>query len=111
MLLTVLTDRAQPGVVREVMKASFEAFLMVLLAGGSERAYVRSDYNMVLENFKSLKKVFCTCGKGLVAEVVEREAEVMEAIVALMGMPTERLVEEFSIAACKSSGMGGLGAG
>ncbi|KAJ0970426.1 hypothetical protein J5N97_023303 [Dioscorea zingiberensis] len=110
LLVSVLTDRAQPVAVKEVMKASFEAFLMVLLAGGSERAFSLSDYEMIMEDFNNLKRVFCTTGEGLVAEeVVEHEAEVVEAIVALMGQPSERLVEEFSIAACESSGMGGLG--
>ncbi|KAH7662747.1 Protein unc-13-like protein [Dioscorea alata] len=109
LLVSVLTDRAQPVAVKEVMKASFEAFLMVLLAGGSERAFSISDYEMILEDFKNLKRVFCTTGEGLVAEeVVEQEAEIVEGIVTLMGQPTERLVEEFSIAACESSNMGGL---
>lgn len=112
LLVSILTDRAQPGAVKEVMRASFEAFLMVLLAGGSERAFVRSDYDTVMEDFRSLKRAFCTSGEGLVAEeVVDREAEVVEAILALMEMPTERLIEEFSIAACESSGFGGLSGG
>lgn len=112
MLVSVLTDRAQPGAVKEVMRAAFEAFLMVLLAGGSERAFVRSDYDTVMEDFRSLKRSFCTSGEGLVAEdVVDREAEVVEGIIALMGLPTERLIEEFSIAACEASGIGGLGGG
>lgn len=89
------------------MKASFEAFLMVLLAGGSDRAFVRSDYDVILEDFRSLKRSFCTSGEGLVAEeVVDREAEVVEGIIALMGLPTERLIEEFTIAACEASGIG-----
>jgi len=112
LLVSALADRAQPGAVKEVMKASFEAFLMVLLAGGTERAFVRSDYDTVLEDFRSLKRAFCTSGEGLVAEeVVDREAEVVEGIIALMGLPTERLIEEFSIAACESSGTGGIGGG
>ncbi|XP_072988364.1 protein unc-13 homolog [Typha latifolia] len=110
LLVTVLTDRAQPLAAKEVMKASFDAFLMVLLAGGSERAFARADHETILEDFRSLKRVFCMCGEGLVAEeVVEQEAEVVEGIVQLMGEATEQLVEEFSIAACEASGLGGAG--
>ncbi|RRT57539.1 hypothetical protein B296_00019212 [Ensete ventricosum] len=110
LLVSILTDRAQPLTVKEVMKASFEAFLMVLLAGGSERAFARADYEAVVDDFRSLKRVFCTCGEGLVAEeVVNREAEVVEGIVALMALPTERLIEDFSIAACEASGLVGFG--
>ncbi|WOK98749.1 hypothetical protein Cni_G07461 [Canna indica] len=107
LLVSILTDRAQPLAVKEVMKAAFEAFLMVLLAGGNDRAFTLVDYDSVVEDFQSLKRVFCSCGEGLVAEgVVEREAEVAEGIVALMALPTERLIEDFSIVACEASGMG-----
>ncbi|WOL07070.1 hypothetical protein Cni_G15806 [Canna indica] len=85
----VLTDRAQPLAVKEVMKASFEAFLMVLLAGGNDQAFTFDDYDSVVEDFQSLKRVLCSSWEGLVAEeVVEREAEVAKGIVALMALPT-----------------------
>ncbi|XP_058092275.1 protein unc-13 homolog [Magnolia sinica] len=107
LLSAILTDRSQPLAVKEVMKASFESFLMVMLAGGSSRMFVQSDYDMVLEDFASLKRVFCTCGEGLVAEeVVEREAEVVEGVVTLMGQGTDQLIEDFSIVACEASGLG-----
>ena len=91
------------------MRASFEAFLMVLLAGGSERAFMREDQEMIAEDFASLKRFFLTWGGGLVEEEVEREVEVAEGVMDLMGMTTERLVEDFCAAACESSGMGELG--
>lgn len=94
------------------MKAAFDAFLMVLLAGGSTRAYQRADYDMIIDDLDSLKRVFCASGEGLVAEeVVEREAEVVEGVVTLMGMATERLVDDFTTAACEASGMGAMGFG
>ncbi|XP_020688603.1 protein unc-13 homolog [Dendrobium catenatum] len=106
-IVTILTDRAQPVAVREVMKAALEAFLMVLLAGGSERAFGRGDSEMVAEDLESLRRVFCTSGEGLVAEeVVEKEMEVAEGIVALMALPTEKLLEEFTTVACEASGIG-----
>ncbi|WOL12934.1 hypothetical protein Cni_G21703 [Canna indica] len=107
LLVSVLIDRAQPMAVKEIMKASFEAFLMVLLAGGPKRAFVRSDYDMVVEDLASLKRIFCTCGEGLVAEdVVQKEAAVLEGVVGLMSIPTDKLVEEFTIMACEASGLG-----
>ncbi|XP_072995632.1 protein unc-13 homolog isoform X1 [Typha latifolia] len=110
LLLRVLTDRAQPLAVCEVMKASFEAFLMVLLAGGSLRAFARGDHAAVAEDFASLKQVFCSCGEGLVTEeVVESGAATaaVEGVVGLMAMPTEKLVEDFTVMACEASGIGG----
>ncbi|KAL5230787.1 hypothetical protein ABZP36_029563 [Zizania latifolia] len=102
-LVSVLVDRAQPVAVREVMKASFEAFLMVLLAGGSDRSFTRWDHAMVEEDFRSLKRAFCTCGEGLVPEeVVAREAETAEGVVDLMAQPTELLIDAFGVATCDS---------
>ncbi|KAF8780076.1 hypothetical protein HU200_001730 [Digitaria exilis] len=103
-LVTILVDRAQPVAVREVMKASFQAFLMVLLAGGSERSFTAEDHAVIDEDFRSLKRAFCTRGEGLVAEeVVEAEALAAESVVALMGQTAEQLVEEFGIAACETT--------
>ncbi|XP_042491760.1 protein unc-13 homolog isoform X2 [Macadamia integrifolia] len=107
LLAAILTDRAQPLALKEVMRASFEAYLMVLLAGGSSRVFSRMDHDMIVEDFESLKRIFCTCGEGLVAEnVVEKESETVEGVVALMGQSTEQLVEDFSIVACEASGLG-----
>ncbi|CAL4933649.1 unnamed protein product [Urochloa decumbens] len=102
-LVSVLADRAQPVAVREVMRASFEAFLMVLLAGGNDRSFARGDHAAVEEDFRSLKRAFCTCGEGLVPEdVVAREAATAEAVVELMARSTECLIDAFSAAAFES---------
>uniref|UniRef100_A0A803Q4I6 MHD1 domain-containing protein n=1 Tax=Cannabis sativa TaxID=3483 RepID=A0A803Q4I6_CANSA len=109
LMSAMLTDRAQALAMREVMKASFEAFLMVLLAGGSSRVFLRSDQEMIEEDFESLKRVFCTSGggEGLITEgVVEREAETVEGVIGLMGQCTEQLMEDFSIITCETSGIG-----
>ncbi|KAL6641065.1 hypothetical protein ACP70R_019246 [Stipagrostis hirtigluma subsp. patula] len=106
-LVSVLADRAQPVAVREVMRASFEAFLMVLLAGGSERSFTRADHATVEEDFRSLRRAFCTCGEGLVPEeVVAREAETGEAVVDLMARSTEHLIDAFGDATCRAIGAG-----
>ncbi|KAJ7954672.1 DUF810 domain-containing protein [Quillaja saponaria] len=112
LLSAILTDRAQALAMKEVMKASFEAFLMVLLAGGTSRVFYRSEYQMIEEDFDSLKRVFCTCGEGLIAEdMVLREAEIVEGVIALMGQSTEQLLEDFSIITCETRGIGVKGSG
>ncbi|KAL5711960.1 hypothetical protein ACHQM5_014181 [Ranunculus cassubicifolius] len=108
----ILIDRAQPVAMKEVMRATFEAYLMVLLAGGSRRVFTRNDHEMIEEDFESLKRVFCARGEGLVAEdVVEKEAETVEGVLGLMGQGTEQLVEDFSIVTCEVSGLGVVGSG
>ncbi|RDY10739.1 hypothetical protein CR513_04695, partial [Mucuna pruriens] len=112
LMTALVTDRAQALAMKEVMKASYDAFLMVLLAGGSSRVFNRSDHVMIQEDFESLKRVFCTCGEGLIAEnLVEREAAVVKGVIALMGQYTEQLTEDFSIATCETSGIGVMGNG
>ncbi|XP_020174209.1 protein unc-13 homolog [Aegilops tauschii subsp. strangulata] len=102
-LVSVLVDHAQPVAVREVMKASFQAFLMVLLAGGNDRSFTRADHGMVEEDFRSLKRAFCTCGEGLVPEdVVVQEAEAVEGVVELMARSTEHLITAFGAATSES---------
>lgn len=106
-LTTILTDRAQTLAMKEVMKATFEAFLMVLLAGGGSRTFLRTDYDMIAEDFGNLKRVFFTCGEGLIAEeLIDRAAEVAEGVITLIGQTTEQLVEDLSIIACEASGIG-----
>ncbi|KZV20376.1 hypothetical protein F511_34854 [Dorcoceras hygrometricum] len=105
-LCEIVTNGAQVIALKEVMKASFEAYLMVLLSGGSSRAFSRSDHIIIEEDFRDLKKLLCTCGEGLIVEdVLEREAEMVEGVVALMSESTEQLIEHFNIVACEASGI------
>lgn len=107
LLSAIATERAQPLAIKEVMKAYFEAYLMVLIAGGSARCFTRADHEMIEDDLKHLKRVFATYGEGLITEdVVEKEAETVEGVVALMEKSTEQLVEDFTVVACEASGMG-----
>ncbi|CAH9131089.1 unnamed protein product [Cuscuta epithymum] len=107
LLCAIVTERAQPMAIKEVMKATFEAYLMVLLAGGSSRVFCRSDHHMLEEDFCSLKKMFCTCGEGMVVEdVVDREAETVEGVLSLMSQSTEQLIEDFNTMVCETGQIG-----
>ncbi|KAJ4850167.1 hypothetical protein Tsubulata_033442 [Turnera subulata] len=109
LMTAILTDRAQPLALREVMKAAFEAFSMVLLAGGYGRVFYITDHQMIEEDFESLKNTFSTCGEGLMnEEVLDREAEVVEGVIGLMRKSTEQLMEDFSILICEASGVGAV---
>ncbi|AQK95287.1 hypothetical protein ZEAMMB73_Zm00001d010939 [Zea mays] len=91
-LSSVLTEQAQLPAVLEVMRASVEAFLTVVLAGGSGRAFARGDHAAVAADFASLKRLFCSFGVG--EEAVERETVRAEGVLALMAVPTEQLIHE-----------------
>ncbi|XP_074381680.1 protein unc-13 homolog [Apium graveolens] len=106
LLSAIVVERIQPLAMKEVMKASFDAFLMVLLAGGASRVFTRADHPMIEEDFDHLKKVF-THGEGIVSEeTVDKEASAVEGVVDLMGDSTEKLIDEFTHVACEASGIG-----
>ncbi|KAG9137508.1 hypothetical protein Leryth_016806 [Lithospermum erythrorhizon] len=112
LLCSIVTDKAQLLALKEVMKASFEAYLMVLLAGGSNRAFTQEEHEMIEEDFKGLKSVFCMSGEGIISEdLVDREAETVEGVVALMGQTTDHLIEYFTTVTCEASGIGVVGEG
>ncbi|KAI4369714.1 hypothetical protein MLD38_018128 [Melastoma candidum] len=112
LLCAILTDRAQLLAAKEIMKACFEAYLTVLLAGGSARVFNKTDSKMIEEDFESLKQVFCSSGEGLIAEdVVQHESEKVQGVISLMSTPTEQLIEDFCIITCETSGVGIMNAG
>ncbi|KAE8734981.1 hypothetical protein F3Y22_tig00000538pilonHSYRG00036 [Hibiscus syriacus] len=112
LLNAMVTDQAQQLATKDIMKASFEAFLMVLLAGGPSRAFNRSDHEMIDEDFDSLKKVFWNGGEGSISDdVVQKEAEIVEGVISLMSQSTEQLSEDLSIVTCEASGIGVVGPG
>ncbi|RDX65028.1 hypothetical protein CR513_56347, partial [Mucuna pruriens] len=112
LMTAILTERAQALAVKGVMKASFEAFLTVLLASGPNRVFNESDHQIIQEDFDSLKQVFYSCGEELIGEdVVDKEAEVVEGVIALMGTSTEQLTENLSILSSESNGVGGIANG
>ncbi|KAE8697004.1 Cyclopropane-fatty-acyl-phospholipid synthase isoform 1 [Hibiscus syriacus] len=99
LLNSILIDQVQALAMKEVMKTLFEAFLVILLAGVPARNFNRSDYNMIEEDFQSLKRVFSAFGERLISEdVVQKEAEKAEGVISLMGQNTEQLIEEFRTA-------------
>ncbi|KAE8717665.1 peptide transporter PTR3-A-like [Hibiscus syriacus] len=107
LLTTILTNQAQALAIKEVTKATFEAFLIVLLAGVPSRNFHRSDYEMIEEDFRSLKRVFSTFGEGSLSEnVVQQEAEKVQGVVSLLGQTTEQLIEDLSIVLCGTNGIG-----
>ncbi|KAK3417241.1 hypothetical protein EUGRSUZ_H02977 [Eucalyptus grandis] len=97
LLCAILIDQAHPLAIKEVMKASFDAYLIVLVAGGDSRIFSRSDHRMIKEDFECLKRAFCVSGEGLMSEdAVEKEAERVETVIALMSQPTDKLIQDIS---------------
>ncbi|XP_052198937.1 protein unc-13 homolog isoform X1 [Diospyros lotus] len=88
-------DRGRTRVITDVMKASFEGFLFVLLAGGPSRAFSRQDSDILEEDFKSLMDLFWSNGDGLPVDLINKLSINVKDILRLFHSDTDSLIEEF----------------
>ncbi|XP_051152470.1 protein unc-13 homolog [Andrographis paniculata] len=95
-------DRVRTRVITDVMKASFEGFLFVLLAGG--RAFTLQDALIVEEDFKFLTDLFWSNGDGLPAELIGNLSTTAKGVIALLQTGTEELIDQLRHAAPNSNG-------
>ncbi|XAR69295.1 hypothetical protein NMG60_11000828 [Bertholletia excelsa] len=97
--LTVISDtvheRVRTRVVADIMRASFDGFLIVLFAGGPSRAFSRQDSQIIGEDFKSLKDLFWANGDGLPAELINKFSATVRDVLPLFQTDTESLIERF----------------
>ncbi|MBA0789734.1 hypothetical protein Gohar_014425, partial [Gossypium harknessii] len=99
-------DKVRTQVITEVMKVSFDGFLMVLLAGGPPRAFTLQDYEIIDEDFNFLTDLFWSNGDGLPAELIEQFSTKVKDILPLFNTDTDSLIEKFkqvTLESCASS--------
>lgn len=101
---TTVHDRVRTRVITEVMKASFDGFLLVLLAGGPSRAFTQQESAMIEEDFKFLCDLFWSNGDGLPSELIDNLSKTLKAIFPLLRMDTEGLIEQFQQVTIESYG-------
>ncbi|KAH0453897.1 hypothetical protein IEQ34_018221 [Dendrobium chrysotoxum] len=92
---TTVHNRVRNRVITALMKASFDGFLLVLLAGGPSRAFTRQDSQILEEDFKALKDLYFADGDGLPVELVEKAATQVKNILPLFRAETESLIVRF----------------
>lgn len=88
-------DRVRTRLITDVMKASFDGFLLVLLAGGPSRAFTQQDSEIIKEDFKFLTDLFWSNGDGLPADLINKFSATVKSILPLLCSSTESLVEQF----------------
>lgn len=97
--LTVIADtiheRVRTRIVADIMRASFDGFLLVLLAGGPTRAFSRQDSQIIEDDFKSLKDLFWANGDGLPTDVINKFSNTVRDVLPLFRTDTESLIERF----------------
>ncbi|GAB2292350.1 hypothetical protein Dimus_026596 [Dionaea muscipula] len=95
-IATTVHDRVRTRAITEVMKAAFEGFLLVLLAGGPSRAFTLQDYAMIDEDFKLLTDLFWSNGDGLPTDLIDKLSTTVKRVLPLLRMDTEGLIQQFS---------------
>ncbi|XP_042992873.1 protein unc-13 homolog [Carya illinoinensis] len=90
-----LHERVRTRIITDIMKASFDGFLLVLLAGGPSRAFSRQDSQIIEDDFKSLKDLFWANGDGLPSELIDKFSTAVRGVLPLFRTDTESLIERF----------------
>ncbi|KAI4377088.1 hypothetical protein MLD38_014774 [Melastoma candidum] len=88
-------DRVRTRVITNVMKASFDGFLLILLAGGPCRAFALEDCQIIEEDFKFLEELFWSNGDGLPADLINKYSSSVKSILPLFRANTDSLIEQF----------------
>ncbi|PPD80326.1 hypothetical protein GOBAR_DD22737 [Gossypium barbadense] len=88
-------ERVRTRIITDIMKASCDGFLLVLLAGGPSRAFSRQDSQIIEDDFKALKDLFWANGDGLPADLIDKFSATVRGVLPLFRTDTESLVERF----------------
>ncbi|KAA8523156.1 hypothetical protein F0562_009579 [Nyssa sinensis] len=88
-------DRVRTRLITDIMKASFDGFLLVLLAGGPSRAFTQQDSVVIEEDFKFLMDLFWSNGDGLPADLIDKHSTAVKRVLSLFHTDTESLIEQF----------------
>ncbi|MBA0699897.1 hypothetical protein Goari_001498, partial [Gossypium aridum] len=88
-------ERVRTRIITDILKASCDGFLLVLLAGGPSRAFSRQDSQIIEDDFKALKDLFWANGDGLPADLIDKFSATVRGVLPLFRTDTESLIEQF----------------
>ncbi|EXB59790.1 hypothetical protein L484_010901 [Morus notabilis] len=97
-------DRVRTRAITDIMKASLDGFLLVLLAGGPSRGFTLQDSGIIEEDFKFLTDLFWSNGDGLPSELIQKFSKVVKNVLPLYHTDTESLIEQFKRATLENFG-------
>ncbi|XP_057968480.1 protein unc-13 homolog [Malania oleifera] len=101
---TIVHDRVRTRVITDIMKASYDGLLLVLLAGGPSRAFMQRHSVIIEEDFKFLMDLFWSNGDGLPADLIDKHSTIVKSVLPLFHTDTESLIEQFRCATVESYG-------
>ncbi|KAK9149313.1 hypothetical protein Scep_008070 [Stephania cephalantha] len=99
-----VNDRVRTWVITDIMKASFDGLLLVLLSGGPSRAFSLQDSQIIEDDFRSLKDLFWANGDGLSNDLIDKHSSTMREVLPLFRTDTVSLIERFKHLMLESCG-------
>ena len=90
-----VSERIRTRIITDIMRASCDGFLLVLLAGGPYRAFSRQDSQIIEDDFKALKDLFWANGDGLPTDLINKYSSTAREVLPLFRTDTESLIERF----------------
>ncbi|CAH1448965.1 unnamed protein product [Lactuca virosa] len=87
-------DSVRTRVTTEIMRASCDGFLLVLLAGGHSRNFTPQDSFNIQEDFHLLVDLFWSHGDRLPTELISKFSAPVEGILPLFATDTETLIQQ-----------------
>ncbi|KAG8056499.1 hypothetical protein GUJ93_ZPchr0002g25190 [Zizania palustris] len=88
-------NKVRNRAITALMKATFDGFLLVLLAGGPLRAFTRQDSQIIEDDFRALNNLFLADGDGLPEELVDKASSQVKNVLPLLRTDSESLIERF----------------
>ncbi|ONM54409.1 Retinol dehydrogenase 13 [Zea mays] len=88
-------NKVRNRAITALMKATFDGFLLVLLAGGPLRAFTRQDSQIIEDDFRALRDLYLADGDGLPEELVDKASSQVKNVLPLFRADSESLIERF----------------
>lgn len=92
---TVQDNTIRTRLITNIMRASFDGFLLILLAGGPSRSFTLEDSSIIQEDFRFLMDLFWSNGDGLPRELIAKHAVTVKSVLPLFSSDTGSLIEKF----------------
>ncbi|OIV97805.1 hypothetical protein TanjilG_12562 [Lupinus angustifolius] len=90
-----INEKIRTRILTEIMRASFDGFLLVLLAGGPSRSFSQKDCQIIEDDFEVLKEMFWANGDGLPSELIDKFSTTVRSVLPLFRTETDSLIERF----------------
>lgn len=100
----IMHNESRDHLITALMKASFDGFLLVLLAGGPTRAFTLQDAQIIENDFRALRGLYLANGYGLPHELVDKASLEVKSVLPLLRTDTESLIQRFKQAITERQG-------